>query len=165
MYNRFLLISLFTLSIAACSDIKVPQHMVPIAVTDNALTSSQVDYYHAAMATEKVEDLLILVNRLNSLNASAIDNNLVVKLLAKHQKMSDKEQIIMLRLLNGKVNYLHLDSLKPMLLSKNNSVAEEAYLLLLGLPLNRTTRSLHSLVMLKTNSSFIKSKAKSLLTS
>jgi len=154
-----------TLTITACSDVSIQR---PKVAKSNPIHTNAVDeenYYYAAMATENIEDLLILVNKLKSLGGDAIDNHLVIKLMSKHLKMTESEKIVMLRLLNGKINYLHLDALKPMLLSKSNKVAEEAYILLLSLPVDRATRPLHSLVMLKTNSSFIKTKAKSLLTS
>lgn len=156
---------LLTLTITACSDVSISPPKATKSVPAVTNSVDERSYYYAAMATENIEDLLILVNKLNSLGGSSIDNHLVIKLMSKHLKMSDTEKVVMLRLLNGKINHLHLDSLKPMLLSKNNKVAEEAYLLLLSLPVDRSTRPLHSLVMLKTNSSFIKTKAKSLLTS
>jgi hypothetical protein len=153
------------MTITACSDVSITQ---PKAAKSNLTHTKSVDeknYYYAAMATENIEDLLILVNKLNSLGGRLIDNHIVIKLMSKYLKMSDTEKVVMLRLLNGKINHLHLDGLKPMLLSKNIKVAEEAYLLLLSLPVDKATRPLHSLVMVKTNSSFIRSKAKSILTS
>ena len=97
----------------------------------------------ASLTTDNIDDMLIATKRLKDASFGNLPHQLVVRLFAKQKTMNKEQTTLTLALLRGNMSKAYLELLIPLLLSDENGIAEQAYLLLSELPYNYQTRHIY----------------------
>lgn len=143
----YFVLALLVLSTTACSEKSITGETKLLSSFHGSLTKTsvnkKVNLITTALTTENINDLLHVALRLKEMNTGDLDYRVVIKLLSKSSEMSEVEQEKMLLLLQDNMSPLHLPRIKPMLYSKNEAIAKNAFCLLLELKRTREIQNLY----------------------